>query len=197
MNPSDDGVLDRETHLRDTIDLLRGVVAVGMFSVDMSTGEVRASPGLLEIWGLADGDESLRYDDLLQRVHPSDRLRCNEVRANALLKKQTYHTQYRVVRRDGSVRTIRGEGKFIFDDQGRPTFNQGAAVDVTSLVAAENKTLHLLEHDPLTGLLSRNAFVERLQRAVLHHRRDEVFGVLVLRSGSLYLAERYPRELNG
>ena len=150
-----------------------------MFSVDMSTGQVRASAGLLEIWGLADGDESLRYDDLLQSVHPSDRMRCNEVRANALLKKQTYHSQYRVVRRDGSVRTIRGEGKFIFDDQGRPTFNQGAAVDVTALVAAENKTLHLLEHDPLTGLLSRNAFVERLQRAVLHHRPGEIFGVLV------------------
>ena len=50
MNSSDDGILDRDTHLRDTIDLLRDVVAVGMFSVDMSTGLLRASPGLLEIW---------------------------------------------------------------------------------------------------------------------------------------------------
>lgn len=169
----------QETELRDTLGLLGSVIDVGMFCFDLKTGELRCSPGLTEMWGVGH-DGSLQYDDLLAAVHPDDRELCIKQRNDGLCSKLPYRTQYRIVRNDGKVRYIRGEGKFIFDEEGRTTSNVGAAVDVTSQVEAEKKVLHLLEHDRLTDLFGRNAFIERLQQAVLHHKEGEVFGVLVL-----------------
>lgn len=169
----------QEMEMRNTLGLLQSMSDVGIFNMNLDTNELRASPGLLTIWGLGDHQGSLTYADLFGLVHPDDRSRCAAARGSALANKRPYHVAYRIVLADGSTRHIRGEGKFTFDAQEHPIGNVGVAVDVTSHVARDKKILHLLEHDRLTDLMSRNAFIERLQRAILHHDSDEVLGIVV------------------
>ncbi len=160
--------------------MLRAFVDVGMFAIDLDSGELRGNPGFLTMWSLERRHGPLRYEDLLASVHADDRSKLLGARQVALSEKRSYRVQYRIVRPDGAIRHVRGEGWFAFDESGKATSNFGVAIDVTSEVAAELRVLHLLEHDRLTDLIGRNAFIERLQRAVLHHEPGEIFGVLVL-----------------
>jgi diguanylate cyclase (GGDEF)-like protein/PAS domain S-box-containing protein len=67
---------------------------------------------------------------------------------------------------DGAKRVIRMSGRPVLDGQGRFRGYRGAARDVTESREMQDHIQRLTTRDPLTGLVNRQEFLQRLQRVV-------------------------------
>ncbi|MGH8479300.1 MAG: two-component system response regulator [Gammaproteobacteria bacterium] len=67
-------------------------------------------------------------------------------------------------------RVLQFGGKPYYDQAGRFAGYRGIGRDRTETVALESRLSHLAEYDPLTGLVNRSAFVERLATALCEAR---------------------------
>jgi len=108
---------------------------LGIFENDHATGEIYWSPRMREIHGWAP-DEPVRIADLINVIHPEDA----EVFGQALARSLSpsgdgvFEVDHRIVRRDGSVRWIRGRAQTFFEAEGdarRPVRTVGAVMDDT------------------------------------------------------------------
>lgn len=73
---------------------------------------------------------------------------------------------------DGTKRIIRMRGRPVLDGQGRFQGYRGAARDVSEPRRLEDYVQRLTTHDPLTGLVNRTEFLQRLERVVDTAARD-------------------------
>jgi len=74
-------------------------------------------------------------------------------------------------RRDGERRHAETTVSLVRDAQGRPAGFRGIVRDVTARKQAEAQLAHMARHDPLTGLLNRQAFHDRLDQELDYARR--------------------------
>lgn len=76
-----------------------------------------------------------------QQLHPADRERWRDEFPAALHPGATFSTEYRFLARDGRVVWVHGEAAVVADEQGRPLWLRGVAVDVTNHRRGEGKAL--------------------------------------------------------
>jgi PAS domain S-box-containing protein len=98
---------------------------------DLVTNVLTCSDGLCRILGLEPQRRISRFPEFLERVHPDDRASIIEVANQAMRTLASFHIDYRIIRPDGQVRFIHGEGEIIPDDAGRPRRLIGFLHDVT------------------------------------------------------------------
>lgn len=73
----------------------------------------------------------LTPDVFFARVHPQDRQRVKELAMQALARRQTWQTEYRLVWADGSEHLVVQTGEFLCDATGTPKSMHGAVKDIT------------------------------------------------------------------
>jgi PAS domain S-box-containing protein len=79
-------------------------------------------------------------DRWLQTVHPGDRDRMREFAAATIGAGEPFDVEYRILRRDGTVRWVRGQGVVLTRDaSGRANEYQGILLDVTSTRHAQGE----------------------------------------------------------
>jgi two-component system CheB/CheR fusion protein len=125
-------------HVRSTDARLALAVkagALGIWELNIETGDVFWSPEVFEMFGVAPPPPRLRIDDVLQVIHPDDRARIRALVEAAIDAQSEYKTEYRVVRPDGTVRWMASRGTVETDDAGRPVFVVGMVQDITERVA--------------------------------------------------------------
>ena len=105
------------------------LLRVGSWEWDISTGEVRWSPELYRIFGI-DEDFGANYEAYFDRVHPDDRGRVAELIANAVEIAVPLEFEHRIVRPDGSVRTLHCRGEVVRNN-GSPVRVFGTCQDIT------------------------------------------------------------------
>lgn len=76
---------------------------------------------------------NLRTGSFFNRVHPEDKDMVVRAFGQALIGKQPYRLEHRIVWPDGSVRLVKGEAEVIFDQGGRPLCMRGTVKDITTL----------------------------------------------------------------
>jgi PAS domain S-box-containing protein len=81
------------------------------------------------------------YDALLKIMHPEDLDRVKQARK--LHPKESFETEYRIIRTDGSIRWIRACNFPIFDNNGSVTRIAGVSEDITIRKEAEARQLEL------------------------------------------------------
>ncbi|HEY7547578.1 MAG TPA: PAS domain S-box protein [Blastocatellia bacterium] len=91
-------------------------------------------------------------------VHPEDRQRVLGEIESARGKKDRFEIQYRVVKRDGSVRWIHDRGTLLLDTEGKPLYWQGLLADITERKRAEEELRRSEER--------YRAFVEQSSEAI-------------------------------
>jgi PAS domain S-box-containing protein len=135
------------------------VAQTGSWEWDVAADRVSWSDGLLDIYGLtADEFDSTRAGGD-RRVYPEDRERVREEIERALEQSSAFTIEYRAVRADGRLRTLRSRGEVVVDDVGEPVRLVGIVQDVTEA---------RLAHETLRGAsseLERRA--SELQRLAL------------------------------
>jgi len=122
-----------------------GVAHIGIFDYDHMTGSLHWTPELREICGCSH-DEIITYPVFLDLIYPHDKTRILSAlqRANDPSGIGLFGEEFRITRRDGTVRwlTVRAKSFFGVDANGhpRPRRSVGAVLDITdSKQAVEEK----------------------------------------------------------
>lgn len=108
------------------------ITHLGSWEWDIASGKMSWSSELFRILGLEAASSPASYKSFLERVHPDDREAVKMSMRNALKKCRPIVSHYcRIVRPDGSLRTIHGQGEVLLDDGGNLVSVVGTAHDVT------------------------------------------------------------------
>jgi PAS domain S-box-containing protein len=110
----------------------------GSWYFNLDTGEYFWSE---ECFAILDYDpEEIRasYPLLLQRVHPEDRSRFEEIRSAAVQDKRDYEAEFRLLLPGGSIRYVRAIGHCSMNETGQAEFI-GAARDITESKRAQDE----------------------------------------------------------
>jgi two-component system cell cycle sensor histidine kinase/response regulator CckA len=128
------------------------ITHLGNFEWDFPQEELFWSDEIYRIFGLAPQELCLTYQTFLSFIHPDDLLRVKH-RVEEGLKSGKYGPyDYRIVRRDGSIRSLCAQGEISFDPAGRPRRMVGAVMDITARHEAEMERVRLSKLESLAIL---------------------------------------------
>jgi diguanylate cyclase (GGDEF)-like protein/PAS domain S-box-containing protein len=178
---------ERLAQLSRRLELALGVSRIGVFDADLRTGEVRWDERMMEIYGLTEPPVAGTWEGTL---HPDDVEKAKARVEDSILRNRDFANEFRIVRRDGEIRHIRGRAAPYVDTTGVPRLI-GANWDVTDdvrlrdelqrakelaearseeLEAAKARIEYTALHDHLTGLPNRrylDAAIESAARDAL------------------------------
>ncbi|MDF1540506.1 MAG: PAS domain S-box protein [Candidatus Thorarchaeota archaeon] len=89
------------------------------------------------IFGVDYEDFTPSYEKFLQLIHPEDRDRVRKAIQEALNEGISYSIDHRIVRPDGTIRTVHEAGEVTYDEKGRPSRMLGTILDITDRIEAE------------------------------------------------------------
>jgi PAS domain S-box-containing protein len=98
---------------------------------------IHASQEWYRILGFDPAEGMPSLEKRLQRVHPTDRARLQEVIERAIREKSEYELEYRIFLPDGSVKWIHGIGHPIFNASGDLVEFMGSSTDITERKRAD------------------------------------------------------------
>jgi PAS domain S-box-containing protein len=113
---------------------------VGWWERDFMTGHVSLSDEVCRIFGVQPVELPEWHGRWLELIHPDDRPRVEEAAAAALSPgAPRYDVEYRVVRPDGTERTVHSQGDVTWAQSGKPQRQFGVLQDITELRRAEQE----------------------------------------------------------
>jgi diguanylate cyclase (GGDEF)-like protein/PAS domain S-box-containing protein len=107
------------------------VARAGSWERDIATDRFTWSPGLYEIYGLDPETVEPNYETAVEGVHPDDREAVIESFDRALESGGSLEMTCRIVRPDGTERTVLYRGRVFADADGTPLRVVGVTMDVT------------------------------------------------------------------
>jgi PAS domain S-box-containing protein len=110
---------------------------VGSWELDFETSVVFCSDECWRMFGLEPRRQPWTYVEFLERLHPEDRARIIESDAAMRAGGGTVEGEYRVLRPDGEIRTVKERAEVIRDAAGKPVRLMGTIHDITELKATE------------------------------------------------------------
>jgi diguanylate cyclase (GGDEF)-like protein/PAS domain S-box-containing protein len=117
---------------------------LGCWEWDIASGKTSWSDELYRIIGVDPALTPASYKGFLERVHLDDREAVKRIVQNALKMQQSIISHYcRIVRPDGSIRIIQGQGEVLLDDSGKIASVIGVAHDVTEQRQKEEERARL------------------------------------------------------
>jgi diguanylate cyclase (GGDEF)-like protein/PAS domain S-box-containing protein len=142
------------------------IAQLGHWEWHVATDRVQRSDELYRIAGRTPDELSAAHKSFLDIIHPEDRPTVDEALYAALYRQQPFNLRFRIVRLDGTIRTVHEQGEVHYDAAGNPARMQGATQDITERKDAEDQIRQLALYDTLTGLPNRRLFKEQLSNAV-------------------------------
>ena len=122
----------------EALALAEQSAGIGVWSIDLATGQVRATAQFFRIMGLEPSREPVPMETIRALRHPDDRERVLAGFREALDGgTDAYEIEYRILRPDGELRWIFGRGRIVRDEQGNPRRYSGVDLDITERKAAE------------------------------------------------------------
>jgi len=113
---------------------------------NLAEGGLRWSDEFFRIWGHEPHAIEVSYDNFLGAVHPDDRNMIAAAVASALREQSPYDLTYRIVRPDGTERTVREQAEFEFDVQSGQAIRMiGTVLDITEQRANEGALMRALD----------------------------------------------------
>lgn len=117
----------------------QSIAELGSWHWDILANRVTWSDELYRIYGQVPGVFEGTYENFLASVHPYDRPMVDSIIHQALHDHQPFTFDHRVVRPDGSERTLHARGEVALDTDGRPLSLTGVALDITARKAIEDE----------------------------------------------------------
>ena len=129
-------VEDELRHSREQLAEAERVARTGSLEWDLTNDHTTWSDGLLAIHGLTPDqfDPTPAAD---QRVYPKDRERVRQTLERAIADQSSFTLEYRGMRADGRVRTLRSHGEVIVDPTGKPIRVVVIVQDITDAKLAQ------------------------------------------------------------
>jgi PAS domain S-box-containing protein len=184
------GLLEQERLSRIQAEVVTGQLRTALEAGRMGTWEflpvsnkVHWSPGLEAIHGYEPGTFPQTFEAFRNEIHPDDREAVLRAIGDAIEHDRGHHVEYRIVRRDGSVRWVEGRGQLFRDAAGRPERMVGVCTDVTERKLAEEQVRLAVEASPAAMIMvdheGRVIFVNATTERLLGYDRQEMTGMQV------------------
>lgn len=113
------------------------IAHVGVWEWDIRHDRVFWSDELYRIYGVSQSDYAPSYQGYLDRVHPEDREYVASVIESAYRDGKPFSFDERIVRPDGTVRSLHSGGRVTMDAKRRPVRMLGVCHDVTDRAQTE------------------------------------------------------------
>ena len=165
----------------EQLDLALHGADLGLWDVDLTTGERRVNKRSLEIIGNRPEDPPDTMARWSERIHPEDR---EQVAAMGAAYErgeiETLIRDYRVRHREGRWVWLHSRGKITHRDaDGKPLRIIGTYMDISDRKEAEARIAEFAYHDSLTGLPNRRLLMDRLTQAQHASARSRKAGALL------------------
>jgi signal transduction histidine kinase len=143
-----------ERSLRDALAKAEQILAesqelalIGSWEWDIATGRLAWTAQTFRNFGEDPHSFVPSFENYTERLHPDDREMMAQTVQGAILSGKPFDYYHRLIRRDGSVRTLHARGRAIYDRDGKPVRMVGTGQDVTERIAleAERTTLAAAE----------------------------------------------------
>jgi PAS domain S-box-containing protein len=137
-----------ESLIRETNEILNQaqmLAHVGSWQFDLVNDVVTWSDETYRIFGYEPGMFDLNLENIRKVIHPDDLEKHDRIIADAISTHYYQPEEYRLIRPDGSIRVIYGDGKAVTDNSGNVVKLVGVIQDVTEHKKAEEELRR--EHD--------------------------------------------------
>jgi PAS domain S-box-containing protein len=115
------------------------VAHLGSFEWDIRNGRLYRSEELCRILGMSLEGIEPAFEDYLVRLHPGDRSAARKIAVRAYREHKNFDFEARILRPDGAVRTLRIQGRWIFEIEQDPVRLVGICQDITERKQAEDQ----------------------------------------------------------
>jgi diguanylate cyclase (GGDEF)-like protein/PAS domain S-box-containing protein len=156
----DQKVEERTRELADTVKALsisesslveaQRIAHLGHWSWDIQTGSSVWSEEQYRIFGIEPFELEMNYELFVSFLHPDDSRRILGAVSEAVKLHKGFTEQYRIVRRDGSIRWIEAQGQVRRSNDGEPIEMSGTVLDITERKRIEHLLLEEKERALVT-----------------------------------------------
>ncbi|HEX3036851.1 MAG TPA: MEDS domain-containing protein [Thermodesulfobacteriota bacterium] len=115
------------------------IAHIGSWEWDIESNKVTWSGELYRIFGLKPHEVDITYEGFLERVHTDDRGFVRKKIEKALRGHKSFNFDHRIIRPDGTVRRLYGQGRTIVDEAGNALRMIGTGQDITERKRAEEQ----------------------------------------------------------
>ncbi len=135
------GAADRLRRSEAMLHKTQRFANVGGWELDLARNAVSWSEQMFAIFGLDPAHFSGGYVEYLARIHPEDlaRVQAHSAAARNHAYGPNLDLEYRIVRPDGTVRTVHERGEITFDESGVPLAAAGVVMDISERTLADRE----------------------------------------------------------
>src|SRR5246500_3874342 len=129
---------DEEKLRRSEADLLEAqrLSHTGSWKHEIASGKVTVSPEVYRIFGVGPDEVTSTTEFWLNRNHPEDAKRVQELFEESEIQKTDYEADYRIVLSDGTIKHLHAVGHPVLNESGDLVEFVGTAIDVTERAKA-------------------------------------------------------------
>ncbi len=153
---------------------------IGSWTWDVEKDTITWSRELYELYGIDPSGFGASYEAYLTTIHEGDRERVHAVIQDAFKEAKSFTVRHRVVRSDGVVRHVFGQGAVETDSFGNTVRMYGVSQDVTDQVVANRTFEALLEAAPDAMVLADASgaiqFINQEAERMFGYTRQELVG---------------------
>lgn len=155
----------------------------GLWDWNLETNEIYFSPRWKSMLGFEDDEIGDRLHGWFHRVHPEDIHKLKKDIADHLDGvKPHFENEHRLMNKQQQYVWVLSRGLAVKNKNGINIRMAGSLTDISGRKKAEEQLIQNAFYDALTGLPNRALFMDRLQMAFAHTRRDRehLFAILFL-----------------
>ncbi|MBD0269234.1 MAG: response regulator [Cyanobacteria bacterium Co-bin8] len=146
--------IDQRQRMQERLTLAQQAGQIGTFEWHIQHNELTWSTELEALYGYPLGGYEGRNDDWFERVHPEDRDRLRQERAQAVQAGQGLNSEFRILHLSGETRWIAIKSSLFLDAQGQPLRMIGIHMDITEKKRLEEQFLRAQRLESLGTLAS-------------------------------------------
>lgn len=153
----------------------QSIAHLGNWEIDFETQIVKFSDEGCRIFGMDHTQNQLPYEAWTRFIHPEDK---DDVFKKIRISRETLtdiSNPHRIILKDGKVRHIYSESRFVFDSEGNATGLHGIVQDIT-----ETKIIEEEREKMISSIVQHNKNLEQFASIVSHNLREPVANILGL-----------------
>ena len=148
---------------QEFMELSTSAGELGLWVRDLEQGDFWANPRLRSLFGFGEND-LLRFDDVLDRIHPDDRARVVAEAEHAHQAGVAFEGEFRVIVPDGKERWLAAKGRTV----GEPSQNSGRRMGVVFDISERKRA----EQDLSAALVEIRGLKERLEEENIYLKEE-------------------------